>query len=57
MVSGGAGGIGSAMVNRFLNDGAQVAIVDWNHAQAVKLVDELWSKFSDKNLVQVFYRW
>lgn len=54
VVSGGAGGIGSAMVNRFLDDGADVAIVDWNQDQAHKLVKELWSEFSEKNKVRCY---
>lgn len=38
IVSGGAGGIGSAVVARFLNDGASVAIFDLNVERANKLL-------------------
>ncbi len=39
IVTGGAGGIGSAVVARFLNDGASVAIVDLNTDAANKLLN------------------
>lgn len=42
MVTGGCGGIGSAFVARFVNDGAKVAIID------VKASSELLKAFGDK---------
>ncbi len=38
IVTGGAGGIGSAVVARFLNDGAQVAFIDLNGSRAAELL-------------------
>ena len=38
IVTGGCGGIGSAIVARFLNDGASVAIVDLNESKANELI-------------------
>ena len=50
-MSGGAGGIGSAMVHRFLNDGASVAIVDRDLERAHQLVNQLWTDYADNNQV------
>ncbi|WP_423186343.1 SDR family NAD(P)-dependent oxidoreductase [Alishewanella sp. d11] len=44
-ITGGATGIGAAMVRAFLLQGAQVAFVDLDNAQAEKLLNEL-SEFS-----------
>jgi len=41
IVTGGAGGIGGAIVHRFLSDGAKVAIIDLNEEAAQLKVQEL----------------
>ena len=41
VVCGGAGGIGASTVQRFLNDGAKVALVDMNENAASKVLEEL----------------
>lgn len=41
IVTGGAGGIGSAIVRAYVKEGAKVAIVDVNHENGKKLSDEL----------------
>ena len=41
MVTGGAGGIGSAIVQRFLNDGAKVAVLDMNERTAEAKIREI----------------
>jgi len=48
IVTGGAGGLGSAVVDRFLNDGASVAIIDLNAALAQKLMNNEWKQYSGK---------
>ncbi len=40
IVTGGAGGLGSATADRFLNDGASVAIVDLNVKGASDLIND-----------------
>ena len=41
IITGGASGIGRATVNRFVNDGASVAVFDINEAAGKHLRDEL----------------
>jgi len=41
IVTGGAGGIGGAIVHRFLSDGAKVAIIDLNEEAAEAKILEL----------------
>merc|ERR1711892_1500318 len=41
IVTGGAGGIGSMLVQRFLNDGASVAILDMNEERGQQIIVEL----------------
>lgn len=41
IITGGAGGIGFAAVNRFLEEGAKVAIVDYDKQQGEKIEAEL----------------
>ena len=53
VVSGGAGGIGSAIVDRFLKDGSRVAIADRNKDRADELVNDLWKSFAEQD--QVFW--
>ena len=43
-MTGGAGGIGSAFVQRFVNDGAKVAIIDLNDSNAKLIIDLLGSE-------------
>ena len=40
-MTGGAGGIGSAFVQRFVNDGAKVAIIDLNESNAKQIIEIL----------------
>ncbi len=44
IVTGGASGIGEAVVRRFVREGAQVLIADWNLAAAHKLAQTLGSQ-------------
>ncbi len=48
------GGIGSAIVDRFLNDGAFVAVVDNNVERSVALQNDVWRSFAVNNQVQIF---
>ena len=41
IVTGGGGGIGSAIVQRFLTDGAKVALLDINQASARAKIEEM----------------
>ena len=41
IVTGGAGGIGSAIVQRFLSDGAKVALLDMNESTAEAKIKEI----------------
>ena len=41
IVTGGAGGIGGAIVHRFLSDGARVAILDLNEEAGLAKIREL----------------
>ena len=41
IVTGGAGGIGGMIVQRFLNDGATVAILDLNEKRGAEKITEL----------------
>ena len=41
IVTGGAGGIGGAIVHRFLSDGAKVAILDMNEEAAADKIREI----------------
>ena len=41
IVTGGAGGIGGMIVQRFLSDGAAVAILDMNEERGKEKIDEL----------------
>ena len=41
IVTGGAGGIGSAIVQRFLSDGAKVALLDMNERTAEAKIREI----------------
>jgi len=43
IVTGGCGGIGSSFVFRFVNDGAKVAIIDFNEARAQEMINVLGS--------------
>ena len=54
IVTGGAGGIGSAVVARFLNDGASVAIVDLNTDAANKLLNNEFKEWVLKNIEMIF---
>ena len=40
-MTGGAGGIGGMIVQRFLNDGASVAILDMNEERGQQIIVEL----------------
>ena len=51
LVTGGAGGIGTAIVNRYLQEGAAVAIVDFDEAKGRALAREL----SEKGLHTAFH--
>jgi NAD(P)-dependent dehydrogenase (short-subunit alcohol dehydrogenase family) len=51
VVSGGAGGIGSAIVDRFLSDGSRVAIVDRNQERAIQLINDYWPHYAEQDLV------
>jgi len=49
IVTGGAGGIGSAIVHRFLNDGAKVAVADINkEAFDCAVIQQLSDPLSEK---------
>ena len=41
IVTGGAGGIGGMIVQRFLSDGAAVAILDMNEERGKEKIEEL----------------
>ena len=41
IVTGGGGGIGSAIVHRFLTDGAKVALLDMNETGALTKIKEI----------------
>jgi len=48
IVTGGAGSLGSAVADRFLNDGGSVAIIDLNTAAAEKLINNDWKQYRGK---------
>ena len=56
VVAGGSGGIGSSIVDRFLNDGSAVAVVDSNVERSVELESVTWKIFADQNLVCGFLK-
>ena len=56
VVAGGSGGIGSSIVDRFLNDGSTVAVVDSNVERSVELESVTWKIFADQNLVCGFFK-
>lgn len=41
VITGGCGGIGSAFVSRFINDGAKVAVIDMNLSKAAEIKNSL----------------
>ena len=43
IITGGCGGIGSSFVFRFVNDGAKVAIIDFNETRAQEMINVLGS--------------
>ena len=55
VVCGGAGGIGSAIVQRFLNDGAYVALVDLNEDYSQKLIETYWSDYNIKGKICFYH--
>jgi len=51
IVCGGAGGIGSSIVQRFLNDGASVALVDVNGEYSKQLIESNWSDYAKEGKI------
>ena len=54
-MTGAAGGIGSAIVQRFLNDGARCAIFDLNEKRGNELLADEFKAFAAENKVG-FYK-
>merc|ERR1712123_500052 len=55
IVTGGAGGIGGMIVQRFLNDGASVAILDMNEERGQQIIVELKTIGLDTKVKLMFH--
>lgn len=53
LVTGGAGGIGSAVCRRLASEGAQIVVADLNVEGALKIVEELNKTYGDKTAIAV----
>ena len=53
VVAGGCGGIGSAFVLRFVNDGASVAVLDLDTSRSKELIEAVGAMTTPENKSKV----